>query len=111
MRPWRRRWHAPEAAFAEGRIVVARELERELAAHFHLPLLDEGWRHKHEDGARQASHAKLGENEACLDGLSEAHLIAEESPSAEPPQDRLRGADLMLEDLHVAQGWKADHHT
>ena len=40
---------------AEGRIVVAREIESELAAHLSLPLLDQRRRHQDERRPRQSA--------------------------------------------------------
>ena len=69
--------HAP-ASVAEGRVVVAGELDPELAAHFPLPLGNQRRREQHEDRPRQSPHEQFRKNEARFDGLSQPHLVAEQ---------------------------------
>ena len=89
-------------------VVVADEVERELAAHLALPLLDQRGRRQDQGGADQAAQAQLGEDQAGLDGLAQADLVAQQRPAAEALQDRLGRADLVIEQLHVAHQRQTD---
>ena len=109
-----RRDHAVELvpgarpASSEGRIVVADQLDRELAPHLPLPLLDQGRRHQNQDRADQPPDHQLRQDEARLDGLAQADLIAQHGPASEPPQDGLGRADLVLEQLDVTYQGQRD---
>ena len=96
------------AAVAEGRVVVAGQLDRELAPHLALPLLDQRRGHEDQDRAGQPPHHQLGEDQPRLDGLAQPDLVAEQGPAAEPPQDGLGRADLVLEQLDVAHQGQRD---
>ena len=93
---------------AERRVVVADQLDRELPAHLPLPLLDERRRHQDQDRADQAADHQLGEDQAGLDRLAQADLVAEHGPAAEPPQDGLGRADLVLQRVDVADQRQRD---
>src|SRR5437899_6838291 len=58
------------AALAEGRIVVALEIESELAAHFSLPLLNKRRRHQNERRPRQPAQVQLVKDKTRLNGFS-----------------------------------------
>ena len=95
-------------ALAEGGVVVADELDRELAPHLALPLLDQRRRDEDEDRPGEAADHQLREDEPGLDGLAQPDLVAEHGPAAKPPQDGLGRADLVLEQLDVADHRQRD---
>ena len=93
---------------AEGRIVVAREIESELAAHLSLPLLDQRRRHQDERRPRQSAQVQLIQNKARFNSLPQTHLVAQQGASAKAAQHGLGRADLVLEQFHVAHQRQAD---
>ena len=95
-------------ALAKRGIVVADQLDRELAPHFPLPLLDQRRRHEDQDRSGQPSDHQLRQDEPGLDRFAQADFIAQHGPAAEPPQDSLGGADLVLEQLDVAHQGERD---
>ncbi len=101
-------FQAAGPALAERGIVVADQLDRELAAHLALPLLDQRRRDEDQDRTRQTPDHQLRQDQPGLDRLAQADFIAEHGPAAEPPQDGLGRADLVLEQLHVADQRQAD---
>jgi len=91
------------ATVAEGRVVVADQVQGELAAHLALPLLDERGGRQDEDRADQAAQAKLGRDQAASIGLAQADLVAQERLAAESLVEHGSGrARLVIEQLHVA---------
>src|SRR5208283_5190107 len=92
----------PRPLLSKRRAIMADQLDCELPAHFSLPLLDERRRHQDEDRPDQTSDHQFGENQASLDGLAQANLIAQHGPAAKTAQDGLDGADLMLEQFELA---------
>ncbi len=89
-------------ALTKRRIVVADQLDRKLAPHFPLPLLDQRRWHQDQHGTSEPADHQLRQDQPSLDGLAQADFIAEHGPAAESPQDGLGGADLVLEQLDVA---------
>ena len=96
------------ASFTKLRRVLAGKLQRELAAHFPLPLLDKRRGHQHQDGLRQAAQVQLGQHQAGLDRLAQAHFVAKQGPPAQPAQHGLGRAHLMFQQFHIAYLGQAD---
>ena len=95
-------FQAPGPRSRNDGIVVADQLDRELAPHLALPLLDQRRRHQDQDRTDQPADHQLREDEAGLDRLAQADLVAQHGPAAEPSQHGLGRADLVLEQLDVA---------
>ena len=93
---------------AEGRVVVAGQLDRELAPHLPLPLLDQRRGNQHQDRADQPAHRQLGQDQPGLDRLAQADLVAQQGAAAEPPEHGLGRADLVLQRLDVAHQRQRD---
>ena len=101
-------FQAPGPRSRNDGIVVADQLDRELAPHFPLPLLDQRRRHEDQDRTGQSPDHQLRQDEPGLDRLAQADFIAQHGPAAEPPQDGLGRADLVLEQLDVADQGERD---
>ncbi len=55
-------------------------VDAELGAQLVLPLLGEGWRAEHGESLRLPQSAQLGGDEPGLDGLADAHVVADRQP-------------------------------
>ena len=55
-------------------------VDAELGAQLVLPLLGEGGRAEHGESLRLALRAQLGGDEPGLDGLADAHVVADRQP-------------------------------
>ena len=71
---------------AKGLILVGSKVQAELLGELLLPLLHQGRRGYDEDTLYQAAQQVLLQHQASLDGLAQAHLVAQDGPAAEATQ-------------------------
>ena len=67
-----------------------------------FPLIHERWHGEDEEALDHAAREQFFNDKTRLDRLAQAHFIREQSAPAQRPQNSHRGAQLMLQMLHLA---------
>jgi hypothetical protein len=90
--------HAEPALLAHAADVVAvehHERETKPLIELFLPLQHHRWRRGHDDAAYTLTHQQLADDQACLDGLAEAHIVCDEEVHARQQQSFAKRLELV----------------